>query len=250
VIKNDKERFVFKSKQLAVLLAAPLVAIAGCALANSDTLAQRYKPQYTRASDVTSIPAPEGQLKDQLNDLKNKALGGNAYAAAEIYAGLGRCSTLARANDTIRFDAYCKGITKSDVDEQSRWLVMAAQMGNAAAQYSFAAGGIGQMSTDPQYALKHPEAVKVYRDQARRYLEGLASQCNVSAIATIADDASTDGFLYGDDPSTGYKYQVALNTIRNTPDASKEAALQAKVDPQKVFSLRRDALFFVNQRCQ
>lgn len=241
---------MFKSKHMAVALVLPLIGIAGCVLADTSTISQRYKPQFTRITDVTSIPTPEGQLKDQLAGLKSKAVSGDASAAAEIYAGLGRCKTLARVKDNVRFDAHCQGITQADADDQSKWLVMAAQLGDSAAQYSYAAGGIGQLSSDPQHALKYPETVKAYREQARLYLEGLASRCNVSAIATIADSAASDGLLYGDAPDVGYKYEVALNTIRNSPDTAKEGALEARVDPQKVFSLRRDALFFVDQRCK
>lgn len=240
---------MLSNKFLIVVLAASLTMCSFGVSAESHGGMVPYKVQYTRVTDFGSIPVPQGQLKDQLEILKRKAVGGDGAAAAELYAALGGCGTL-RAANRARFDEVCRGITQADVDEMGRWLILAAQLGNPAAQYSYAAGGMGQLYSDPLYGLKHPEVVKAYRAQARAYLEGFASQCHFNSIAAIARDAANDGLLYGDDPDVGYKFQVVLNTISTTPNLAREAALEVGIDPKKLFSLRGEAASFVDQHCK
>jgi len=241
---------MLKATSLAFALFALIPLSYAYADAPKETIYRHYKEQYSRVTAAGSIEPPQGQLKDQLDALKQRALSGDANAAAAIYAGLGGCSTLRGSGDVAQFEMSCHGITKDDTAEEGKWLALAAELGNRDAQYNFAAGGLSLLVGSSFTAIKHPEAVQAYRARSKQYLEVLASQCNASAIATIVQDAGGGGLLYGDQPEHAYKYRVVLNTISKIPDDAEEKRFEADVDPTKLFGLRREALSFVETNCK
>lgn len=234
-------------------------AIAGLALLaiNPKSLASdlpssspEYKEDYHRISFTGSLSPPKEPLKNVLSSLEEKAENGDASAAASIYMGLVSCSTLRSPDSQEKFQAYCGNITSGQIDSRGRWLALAAKLGNTSAQYSYAAGGVNSVIGSALKALKHPDEVAEYREQAKSYYEALALQCNVDAMGAMVSDASRDGLIYGDNPELAYKFTVVLNTLSTHPDLEREHDLEAKIDPQRVFGVRSDAAVFVTEHCQ
>jgi len=211
-----------------------------------------HKAEFKKATHYHGINAPAGQLKDSLDQLEAKASAGDAKAAATLFAGLNQCISMNGATK-VDFNNHCAGISQFDMDSAGKWLTVAAEGGNADAQYTYAAGGYEQVIGAIGSDAKSKTQLENYVATSRTYLINLAQQCNFDAIGEIAKDASTNGLLFGTDQETGYKYAVVESIISRDTTAGDWLVpkLEGKLTSQShVPNLRRDAIQFVHQYCE
>ena len=196
----------------------------------------------------------DGQLASQLPHLKELAQQGNVTAAAQLYTSLAQCEGLAAYYPkSTALANHCSGITSDDTAQVGRWLEIAAELGNTAAQYGYAEGGFDYVLGVKQ-AQKDPAALDAYVEKSRSYLDGLARQCNFDAIAALAKEQGQDGLVYKKNVDQAYEFLVIKQTIARVPSGA-DAAYQAQLDGQilpasKIASLRQDASSFVTQYCR
>jgi hypothetical protein len=178
-------------------------------------------------------------------------------AVARIKRGnrsLAQCEGLA-ANypKSDALETHCRGITSGDTSEVGRWLEVAANLGNTAAQYGYAVGGFDYV-LGVQHAEKNPAALNAYVAKSKAYLDGLAKHCNFDAIGALATEQGRGGLVYKKDVDQAYKFFVIKRTIARVPsdaDAASQSQLEAQISPaSKIASLRQDASSFVAQYCR
>lgn len=213
-----------------------------------------FKEGYKRATHYHGINAPNGQLKDQLEPLERKAVAGDTKAAASLYAALVGCKTM---NDSVKvnFNKQCAGVTSFDMDSSGKWLTIAAQGGDADAQYAFAAGGYEQVIGSDISSTQGQARYEAYRSSARDYLIGLSQQCNIDAVAQISRDAWSNGPMFGGKaaPAIAYEYAVINSMLSSDATHSDQLvrALEGKLSSSdNVFALREKAAKFVDQYCK
>ena len=213
-----------------------------------------YSSVFTRASQSVGVDPVDGQLAEQLPQLKVRAQQGDATAAAQIYTSLAQCAGL-QANYPKSTDlaARCSGITSDDTSQIGKWLGLAAELGNSAAQYGYAVGGFDYV-LGAQEAQRNQAALDAYVEKSKGYLDGLARQCNFDAISALAKEQGRNGLLYKKNVDQAYKFLVIKQTIAGAPasaDAAYQAQLEGEISPaSKIASLRRDASSFVTQYCR
>ncbi len=244
-----------------VLSALALVLASSGAIATSPTgqreamgLPHPYSSVFSRATQAVGVDAVDGQLASQLPHLKELAQEGDVAAASQIYTSLAQCEGLA-ANypKSAALAAHCSGITSDDTSQVGKWLEVAAELGNTAAQYGYAEGGFDYV-LGVQQAERNPAALDAYVEKAKAYLDGLARQCNFDAIAALAKEQGEDGLVYKKSVDQAYKFVVIKQTISRAPSGA-DAVYQARLEDQissasKIASLRQDASSFVTQYCR
>jgi hypothetical protein len=216
-----------------------------------------FNPIFTRATQIHGIDTPTGELVGNLARLKQKALAGDSQASAQLYAGLSECKGVFKQPKSPFYHEHCVGITQADLDESGKWLDLAAEKGSKEAQYGYAVGGFDDI-VGVQNAKKNSALFSAYKSNSKKYLLGLASECNYDAIAAIASSASTNGLIFGDDPVTGYKYLLVQKTITRQAQTATSSlsdqyqqTLENKISSKSVLSAtQQEALIFVNQYCK
>ncbi len=210
-----------------------------------------YKSIYTRATEMRSINPPAGQLINSLPSLKEKALSGDANAAAQIYAGLSQCSGFSALVNKAQFKQQCAKITAEDMQQKGRWLKIAAENGDADAQYIYATSGYEDIVTAQASEQDHSQSAVNYKTKSQEYLIHLSEQCHYDAIAEIGMDALNGSAVFPKDPKLSYKY-FAIQSLLARDDVSSRKNMdfiQHDLISNEIFDLRQQAQAFVAKHC-
>ncbi|GGA40674.1 hypothetical protein [Dyella nitratireducens] len=249
--------------KLAAISSALFILTASIASAQQPSSAQtpahgvpnETDSSFSKATQIHGIGIPPGQLVASLPDLKQQASIGNAQAAAKLAAALLMCNAQAsRSTADSFYQEHCVGLTPEDINERGKWLSVAASGGDVEAQYGYAQGGQSAI-VGTQLDGGSPVTLSVYKENARKYLLGLAQKCNIDAISLIALDGRRNGMFFGNEPDTSYKFLLVYEAIARKPMVGSIAADQKQLEDKiasgtALSSARQEADAFVNEYCK
>ena len=202
--------------------------------------ASRLKTIRNDAIFVGDLP-----LAPRLEDLRRRALGGDAEAALEMNIELERCSRLPQmlvdAANVVSTDGgaldeqseefrnqaaegllaevdkvqrICLGISSEEVDGRFRWLELAAQHGNVRAVLKYVDKGSPVLES-AEAMLRDPEELVRFKNNARQLLQRSARDCNVEAMSAIGR-AYMQGVLFDQNQLLGNAFGVAAERLEAT----------------------------------
>lgn len=223
-----------------------------------------------RESSRSILPS-EGSIAEKLDDLRSRARSGDNDAAIQLYVDLSTCANILRraeefhqtrgenvpesVRDVARLQIErlldsCKGVSATDTQKYIDWLTMAAERGNAWAQIMWVEA-YSSSQDDPAWSLKNPEKVIDYKSRARSYLNSLAKECNLNAIAILKWQHEHSGVFVDIDQNRAYMYALVLQTMNGDPAIDKAVSrIEGRINAGDVAKGRMQADAFVSSYCK